>query len=347
MFACSGEPESFTTALDTHHFYETLTFTNHAINIATAAPYDTMQLHVVAAMQDGTPVPGTIVYSTTDTTIAVSPAGLLTALHPTTKAVVHASLTYNGVTRSDSAIVVVVSGSPALLKTLSLHLLPGDSAKMAYLTSNIGTSTKMLALDRLDSAGDNLSALAVSLSVSDTALATIVQSGNQAQVTAKAPGRVMLYVSTNAYGVVKRDSLSFVIGWALGVLEGVYARTQTGMRNTVLDFFPSRIVVGVGASICWQNGDTTHTIDVTFDDPSNVAPPTGLCALLSQRHLGTGNIPAWKTEHTIGGTVDAFSTYAGRSFPRAGVYPFHSEVNGSSGVIVVCDELHDSSCFPW
>jgi hypothetical protein len=322
-----------------------LAFADHAINIATASPYDTLQVHVYAAMQDGSPVQGTIIYSTKDTTkIRISPTGLLTALSPTSKAVIRASLTYNGVTRSDSAIVSVVDGLPIRLQALSLQPAPGDSAKCSVQPCS-ATLSKNLELIRHDSAGNDMPGLAVTVWSSDTSLAKIVQAGSQATVTPLAPGRVMLHVATNAYGVVKQDSLSFVVGWPIAALEDTYARMQTGTQDALLYFFPDTIVIGVGGCVMWQNMDSTRTIDVTFDDPSAASTPTGAfgyCDLYGSARPGTGNIPPWHGE-----PGNYLSWFAGRSFLHSGKYPFHSEVNGTSGVVIVCDELHDSSCFPW
>jgi plastocyanin len=345
VLACENAPDRFGTALDTHHFYATLTFTEHAINMATDAPYDTLHIHVQAVMQDGSPVPGTVIYSTKDTTkIRISSTGLLTAIAPTDKAVILASLTYNGVTRTDSAVVSVVDGPPTFLETLSLQPAPGDSAKCSVQPCS-ATLTKNLELIRHDSEGNDIPALAVTVWSSDTLLAKITQSESQAVVTPVAPGRVMLHVATNAYGVVKQDSLSFVVGWPLVMFASTYARTQTGTRNTLLYFFPDTITVGVGGCVMWQNSDSIHTVDVTFDNPSAAAAPTGAfgyCDFYGGAHPGEGNITAWHEE-----PGEYFSGFAGRSFPQPGRYPFHSEVNGTSGVVIVCDELHDSSCFPW
>lgn len=342
MLACGSEQEDFTAVLDAHHFYESLTIANHAINMATAAPYDTLQLPVAAIMKDGTPVPGTIVYATKDTAIQVSPTGHVTALHPTAGAIVHASLTYNGLTRSDSTVIAVHDGAPTLVSALAFSLAPGDSAKLPYLNANIGPGTKVLTLNRLDADGQSVPGIVTALTVSDTTYASVTQAGNLVTVTAKGPGRITVYAATSAYGTVVRDSFSLVIGWPIAVLEGIYARTLTGTQTKVLGFFPDTIRVGVGGTVCWQNSDTTYAIDVTFDDSLQVAAATGRCALLGQRYPGGGNIPPWKNSPT-----DLIKSYAGRSFPHPGRYPFHSTINGTGGVIIVCDELHDSSCFPW
>jgi hypothetical protein len=344
--ACSSEKADFTPSLDAHSFYATLAFTNHAINLATAAPYDTMQLHVRAEMQDGTPVPGTVVYSTSDDAVEISTDGLLTALHATTRTVIRASLTHNGLTRTDSAVVSVLNGSPvSLLKRLAIEPAPGDSAKMAsQLSIDFGQSNKNLNLVRNDSLGNDMPNLLVAVHSSDTTVAKVSQSGGHVVVKALQPGRVTLSVSTYAYGTTKQDSLPFVAGWPLSAALNVYARTVTGSKNTILDFFPGTYTVGVGACVVWGNADTAQSIDVVFDDPSAVTAPTGLCALVySGADAGAGNIPAFH-EKQPGQILTGF---AGRSFLQAGRYPYHSDIYGTSGVIVVCDELHDSSCFPY
>jgi hypothetical protein len=344
IVACSSEKADFTPSLDAHHFYERLVFEDHAINIATAAPYDTVQLHVHADMQDGTPVPGTIFYSTTDTAIEISATGLLTAKHPVTGAVVRASLTYNGFTRTDSALVNVLDGSPSSkLKTLTLAPFPGDSAKVTSQTSSLSQGTKQLVLTLQDSTDNDMSGLSVALRSSDTLTATIEQSGSDIVVTTHRPGRVMLYASTYAYGMAKTDSLQFIVGWPLGALLSVYPRTLTGTKSAILDFFPGTITLGVGACAVWANLDTANAVDITFDNPSAVGEPTGICALLSSAHMGSGNIPAFHG----GDPNNPFAGFAGRSFPQAGEYPYQSTINGTHGTVIVCDELHDSSCFPY
>jgi hypothetical protein len=199
-----------------------------------------------------------------------------------------------------------------------------------------------LALTLQDSAGNDMSGLSVALWSSDTLTATIEQSGSSVAVTTHRPGRVMLYVSTYAYGVTKTDSLQFTAGWPLTALMGVYPRTLTGTKNTILDFFPGIITLGVGACVVWYNSDTTHTVDITFDNPSAASEPTGLCALYSSSHMGSGNIPAFH-----GASDNPFAGFAGRAFLQTGEYPYQSTVNGTHGTIIICDELHDSSCFPY
>lgn len=337
--ACTSDTSDFMTARAPHEFYATMTFAHHAINMATVAPYDTIHVLAVGSMQDGSPVPGAVVYTSSDSTVvSVDSAGLLTAHGVTSGTMIRASLTYDGITRMDSALVAVTSTLPSSsLQRLSI-VPPHDSAVVPSASLFSNTSKSLLVVPT-GAPGDTLSSLVFDVGVSDSTKATVARSSNTLVVTGHSPGRVMLYASTLAYGVVKRDSLAFMIGWPDIYLNYVNTRYKTGTKTPIKYFTGDTITIGVGANVLWINTSDTVRVDVIFDNPAAAEAATGTLTL----YAGTsaGNIPPFGSHDTLGFAPG----YAARSFTRPGKYPYHSARFGTGGTIVVCANS-DTTCLP-
>jgi hypothetical protein len=121
----------------------------------------------------------------------------------------------------------------------------------------------------------------------------------------------------------------------------------------VLTFWPQTVTVGVGAQVAWSNPSFTDSLDVVFDDPSNVDSSASFYGAYS----GSGNIPAWVNDtidtsgialqmkqayiNWFGADLAGLFTfiqgaqYRYRAFPVAGTYRYHSERYGATGTIVV------------
>jgi hypothetical protein len=339
LLACSND--GYTLANDVHHFYATLTFPQHAINLATVASYDTLHIQATALMQDGTPVPGIVTYTSSNAAaVTVDSTGLLTANQATTGTIIRASLTYGGITRTDSTIVAVTNTlPPAPLQQISIVVSAGDSAKVTDGTFS-GPGRKTLQVAPITTSGDTLPALVFAPWSADTTIATVARSNNTIVITAHKPGRVMLHVSTLAYGVAKQDSLAFVIGWPTYYLAFIYSRFKSGTRTRVLDFNPGTITVGVGANVLWGNEDTLP-VDIVFDNPTAAGALTGTEAIFAGN--GTGNIAPFSARDTLG-LIKVIGGLVGRSFAHPGRYPYHSTLYGTSGVINVIAE-DENTCY--
>lgn len=346
LSSCGIDKEGVNPALSASQFLAAVQLEHHTYNLATVDPYNTVQLHVAGLSGAGDILDKPVEYSVADSTVlTVSVTGLLKALTPVASTVVRASMTLNGITRTDSAFVSVVGGTPTqFLARLAIEVPPDDSAKWSH---NIGMGNKTLPLIRQDSDGGNLSSLLVSLWSSDAGKAAITQSFNNVSIAAGRPGQVMLYVETYAYGVAMRDSLPFYIGWPTFGIVNVYAREQTGKTDPVMNFFPGRLIVGVGACILWSSNDVIDT-DVVFENPSVVGPPTGpVCMLYGQQDMTGGNIAPFRMIPDANDLAGVFAKFRGRTFSIPGVYNYRSTLNGTSGTIVVCSsDDNTDACSP-
>ena len=200
-----------------------------AVNLALTAPYDTAQLVAIprtatgAVLTDTRGVPAVVHYTTTDSAVQVSATGLVTAHSVTAGARVIARLTVGGVTRTDTAIVQVTETPlPAPLATLSIQPSAGGVAVAhANLATNVLTTIPFVAtIATGDPVTDTIctamngctSPLLVHYASSDSTIAAIDQYGQVRPVHA---GRVLVTISTLAYGVHKVDSLPVSIGYQL------------------------------------------------------------------------------------------------------------------------------------
>ncbi len=341
-------------------YFAVLALEHHAINLSMEAPYDTVTLHTIQAMGDGSVVPGEVTYSVSGPSLSVT-NGVLKAERPVASAVVRVTRTYGTITRTDSAFVSVIAGTPNLLRDVGLRLPAGDSAKTAV---NVARTIPFV---RTSVSGSDLSTLLVSLVSSDTTIAAMTRSNTVVGLTPRRPGRVVLLTSTYAYGTAWRDSLVFTVGWPIQFAVPIVERFTTGAVATGLDFGWRDFTIGVGGCVVWTNGSLTTDMDVQFDDPSHVGAPGGrVCPVNTQvlDPMGGGNIAPFRQiiapaecsseewlEHATPEEFEtclrsAFSYYRGRTFPKAGVVVYRSTLHGGTGAIRVCDERNDTTCAP-
>jgi plastocyanin len=170
-------------------------------------------------------------------------------------------------------------------------------------------------------------------------------------------GRVTLYATTWAYGVAKRDSLQFTVITASAAQVQVLAVLPTGSTKPILTFWPQIITVSAGAVVTWENKSSSDSMDVVFDDTTNV-DSAQYPNVRFRFGTGRGNIGSWLNDTlgtgdvaarictVLGGTppgpscVDAlqlfpFARQRLRKFPVPGTYHYHSAKWGTSGTIVV------------
>ncbi len=257
---CNLSDTGLTAYRPSDQYFAVLSLEHHAINLSMVAPYDTLTLHTIQAMGDGSVVPGEVTYSVRGSGISVT-NGVLKAESPVARAVLRVTLTHGTITRTDSAVVSVIASAPVHLRDVGLRLPVDDSAKSAVDRS------KTIPLIRASESGANLSTLLVSLASSDSMTAAIAQAGDVVTIAPRRPGRVMLSISTFAYGAVWRDSLVFTVGWPIQFGVPTAERFATGALATVLDFGYRDITVGVGGCVVWTNRSLATDIDVQFDDP--------------------------------------------------------------------------------
>lgn len=344
---CSGDTTN-PVSLPASQTFWALQLNQHAINLALTAPagqtvVDTVQLTAVALNAASTPLPGTasVRYRSTDSTVTVDSTGLATAHYTTAGTRVIATLTVRGVTLTDTAYIKVTkSPFSSQLATFSIQPLPLDldSAKAAEgYNGDINNGSGTIPVYATDAAGDSLCSadlpcqLLVAFSSSDTTIARIAsvndREGNPpGYVTPLLHGHVTFYATTLAYGVAKRDSLRFTVGYPLyGV--GVFADhiRFLGDGKSQQTFFPTNLHVGIGAQVFFDNTDP-DSVDVVV---------TGSSHDFTISAFGQGN------QDTTGSRIFPLSTdglgddFVVVNFPTAGTYTFHSTVLGTSGTIIV------------
>lgn len=337
LVSCSGDTTGPTPTAPQPFWM--LQFNQHAVNMALTAPYDTIQLTATARNVVGAPLAGAsaATYTASDSSVTVSPTGLVTAHYTTALTFVVATLQYQNVTLQDTVKIQVTATAPSFpLATFTIHPAVGDSAKRSvdwFLVSDL--VLPVYATDQGRDTVCNASGcpLLVYFTSSDPIRAPISSSGD---ITSSYPelqtGGVTFYATTVAYGVVWRDSLPFVIGNPTifeFVNVNVSASPTSAMR--VLSFSPSTVTVGVGGNVTWANNYVGDSVDVVFDD--SLAVDSANSTYYPWPNSGSGNIAPFAA------TTPGQTTLAVRSFPTAGTFHYHSRrYPEATGTVIVSSE---------
>lgn len=323
-----------------------LRFEYRAYNLALDTPYNKVQLKVQAYSMNGNPVDAPITLEVANNAVMeLDSNGVLYALTTASNAVVRAYTSVNNVVRRDSVYVNIAAVSPVFKpKKVAFELPPNDSAKQGYSESL--RRGKAINVVREDSSGGNMSTLKVEVWGSDNSRAKVTYSGNTATISPVLPGKVVLYLSTYAYGQGFSDTLDYLIAWPVSAYIRANGRVPMGALEEVVEFHPRRITVGVGACVHWFSGANVP-VDIQFEDTVGIASPLGNphCWYELTYEMFSGNIPAfkWNPEDSPGVTR---SFYRGRIFTKPGIYKYHSALHNTSGEIVVCNEKEDPTCSP-
>ena len=279
---CSGDTSGAAAVVAPSSLCAAVQLNYHAVNLALAAPYDTVTLVATALDAAGQPNSRTATSTSkvkeADSTVTVDSSGRVQARYTTlgvnSPTYVVATLTVLGVTHEDTAFIQVVPGTPvpAPLATFSLRLLAGDSAKVAvdyvsnYYDGYGSSGVKQVIIVATNRAGvilrdDTTNHLLVNFT-SDRVSDGI---GRQESVDPFAinVGHTYVHASTYAYGVVAQDSLRFSVGYPIDPYDNTIGwigdTTATGTW-TVDAFTPDSLLVGIGAGIpvgeFWQCGST-------------------------------------------------------------------------------------------
>ncbi|HEX6534058.1 MAG TPA: hypothetical protein VF041_05645 [Gemmatimonadaceae bacterium] len=323
---CGSDPAAPTPAHEGSQLYWALTLDQHAINMSTAAPYDTVRLTATAFSSSGEPLgdaPAPTYRSGDPERLQVSGDGFLHAIGQGAAIPVIAELTVGNIKHADTALVdITTDPAPPALASFSIHPLPGDSAIWEANRQENFTLYGPRMIVPHDADGNPISGLAIYFSSSDTTVAQIDhQTGLLDGVR---PGQVLIAASTTAYGVVKADTVSFTI--TMPAAMAVFALPSNyEAPDADITFQPSSVTIAAGGTVLFARG-IFSPIEITFDDPTNVEEDHLFC------YCGSGNIP------TFGGdTLDPFTNgVRARSFPVPGTYVFHTTaLNGATGTVVV------------
>lgn len=341
---CNISDAGMSAYLPPDKFFAEFSLEHKAINLSTTTPYDTITLRTIRLMGDDRDVPGDVTYSVSSPSISIS-NGVLKAESAVDRAVVRVKLTHGKITRTDSAYVSVSATTPEHLRDFGLRLPVGDSAKISS-----GEPMKTISLIRESESGTNMPNLIVHMVSSDSSIARITQSDNSLNITPVRPGRVVLYGSTFAFGTAWRDSLVFTVGWPIRFNIPISEKVLDGLGTTALDFAYKDVTIGVGGCILWTNESLKTDIDVQFDSPSDVFPPSvgSTCQQLVPDPSIGGNIAPWRgIPFDPNNALASFqSIFRARTFSTPGVFRYQSTINGKKGIVRVCDEHNDTTCAP-
>ena len=354
----------------------TLQLNQHAIEMSVDTPHNTIQLTATARNTLGAPLEGTSrpIYMALDTTVHVdSLTGLVTANFPNffplfdfgTPTAIVAKLTVGGVTHKDTAYVLVTRHPPGVgLDTIEFQPPAPPDNLWLFQSSN----ASQLSLQALDSTGSpidltrmlfyvwssnpsvaNFEVLVPQVSGAVSGAQGPNLSGPPWRVLGVKHGQAVLYAETWYYGVFSRDTLPVTVGYPnQGTSIQVLQRTPFQSLTPQLYFWPSRIDIAAGGTVTWDNEDTLRTVDVVFDDSTQVAADTSsgdnLGGLIGPPIVGVaGNIAPWKWDAAgLSSCTDAACFYNTllshlrlRTFPHPGTYVYHSRLYGTAGTIVV------------
>jgi hypothetical protein len=259
-----------------------LRFNWKAVNMALTAPYNTAQLTAtpVTVMGDSIRGAGPVTYTVADSSVAVSSTGLVTAHYTTNKALVVASVTINGMTQVDTALIRVTPSNTLAAPLATLSIQPKsdglDSAKIAQdavTRMNINGTRGAIPVYATVATGDPVTdtvcnirncPLLMGFTSSDANVAAIDPVSGR--VTAGAPGHVTFAVSSLVYGVGRRDSLPFTVGYRLGIgIPANFAVSDGGSSShPILIPLSGTYLLGIGGSLGVFN-QGSQSIEVVFD----------------------------------------------------------------------------------
>jgi hypothetical protein len=355
LLACGSDTSGPTSPTQT---YWALRLNYHAVNMATIAPYDTLQLHAIAYTPDGEVLPdsGVTTYQVKDSSVSVSPTGFITANFRTKDGKptwVIASRQYQNVTLADTVLIQITDTIPQhAITTFSMQPPLGDSAKRA-----IGTADNQLqwGAEITDDAGTTICdhtkcKLLVNYTSSNPAISEILESTKNGTIgghmTLHHAGHVTFVASTWAYGVARRDSIVFTVGYrtAVDVPIGFNASDNvvycsTGFVCGGNHSFGTMVLTTGGVASFWCYTYTflgvqygcKQPVDIVFDHPDLV--DTASTALVASPPTGSGNIAAFQSSTSLADAVRS------RRFTQPGVYHFYSTAFPSdTGTIRVIED---------
>lgn len=325
VLGCGSDSVAPTPSTDVSRLYWSLTLDQHAINLSTVAPYDTVRLTATPRQADGQPLTDTSVAmptfrSTDPARVRVSADGLLQAVAPGQAVAVIATLQVGFITHTDTALVYVTnSAAPSVPAGFSIHPLPGDSTIWdANQLSNFDLFGPATIVPH-DSLGNPISGIGISFSSSDTTIAKIARTTGV--LDGRRPGQVKIIASTTAFGVVMADTIPFTITMPATQLVIAAPPSTNPTGNNI--FGPATVEIAAGGEVVWGNYSFTPT-DIVFDDPTNVAEDILICG------CGSGNVDFFVGDSVFGPGI------AARRFPVAGTYTYHTTApGGASGKIIV------------
>lgn len=256
-----------------HVFYK-LQLNHQAINLALVPPFDTAQLIAKPLNFFGNVLEGDYsvrIVSQTDR-IVVHPNGVIQAMGQTNAsgALVIATMTHNGVTLSDTVVVVATDiPRPQKLHSFSIQLPEGTKPETPLLHL-LDITSLALPFRALDTAQLPIPRAIAHYEVDNP---SILSSEGKA-FTGLSKGKTFVYASAYIYGVQMMDSVEVTVTDRL--VETLIVRTNIPM--------PKETTIHRGGGVFWIN-QTEDSLDIVFDDPDAV---DAACCTLLGLMLGDG-----------------------------------------------------------
>ncbi len=314
-FLLYGCGDQFSTApISSTNFYWELRLNYHAALLSLQPPHNTLQLHTTpyTAVGEGwqpegmtpaqvdsllTASPAEFV-SRDSSKVLVSSTGLVTAraVQSGNVYVVAARKLGNSIHLDSALIRVADVASTPVLDTFRVQPRDGDSAKVASDRRSVFFSSfaeKSFMVTTKDEYGSTIAGIPIYFTSSNPFVATVKDRFAAAKsISIINPGEVVLRSETWVYGVAKRDSMVFIVGYPIAPtlvifpsemlrndLEWHYGPGATvGFRNFSGMTAAQASLYGVAAS----NG---VPIEIIFDDSLNVS-----AAVSISQNSGGGNI---------------------------------------------------------
>jgi hypothetical protein len=353
---------------DPSTIYWALTFNQHAVTMALTAPYDTVTLVATPRTPAGAPLTGlgAVTYTTLsgDSSVMVSPTGLVTARAVTNQTQVIATLTAQTYTLADTVDIQVTATLPASpVATFSVQPPPGIRAQGFYSGNGNRQNYYSIHVTALDAAGDtvcnqNGCTFQVYYTSSNPELVNIIdrQFGGE---TVNDTGHVTLTATALVYGKGMADSVHYIGNW--DDREEVYSTTLSGVFKGIPIYksYPQTGIAGtirlcVGGILSFA-GDSIAD-EIIFDTPSVVAAGVDSLYLpdfgFGWGPNGSGNIPRVGGPLTQSDSVLLNQCIAGgackpyfdavrpvRSFPTPGTVRFYSGLYPSDTMTVIVQDV--------
>jgi hypothetical protein len=342
--SCSGDTLNGPPPLSPTQAYWALQLTQHAVNLALTAPYDTVQLTAIPRNELGALLTvgfGPATYLPADSSVTVTTTGLVTAKQVTssgpTYVIANLQDTLHNVTHADTVFLnITQTASPLPLRTFSLQPVLGDSAKRAVdFIPNGGFSLGIGGFNwnvtAIDAEGDtlcneNACGLTVLYGSSDQAIASIDPLSGM--VTTFDTGRVVFTVTAMVYGMLMSDSVVFSVGNPIFPLVLINDEAIAGNFLKGFDTIKS-VDWGVGCVVTfWNRG--IYPINVEFDRPTDMGAGGGYQILFGPviPPNGSGDIPKFGgvmfDQFGEGDPLTNLSNFASRRFTKPGVYHYYS-----------------------
>jgi hypothetical protein len=324
--------------------YWALQLNHKAITLGLNSEVDTLRLVATPLAPDNSTLDdiGVITFTSSNTdVVTVGEDGLITGLAPTAGVTIVATMSAQGVTHADTAMVAVTEDPGALrLASFSIDPIPPDSAKFAAG----GTYTEAfrnLTPTLLDTDGNPIEGVPIHFQSLDMTTA-LVESWSSS-ITGLRPGYFDIAARTTVYGEQFVDTLRYRIGYPGVVRPKMYGTMYAYITYQVGTFAPRVMRVGTGAvmELEYAMGGYGLMADVVFDNPAVVAavPEQPSCVNYEIACEDAGNIePFGPPEPLVDYTDYDKNRSRARRLTQPGIYNLSSATWGTTATIIVEDE---------